>query len=70
MNLININLLICLVECVPNEIEDINLKTLNMIKGMIQGHFPNISHVSGDVNLMVGNLTQERNGIIISVRSV
>lgn len=36
---------------------------------MNQRHLQNISHLSVDVNLMVGNVTQGRNGTMVNVRS-
>ena len=51
--------------CVPNKMEDLNLKVLNMINGINQ--LKVIAKVSLDVNLMVGNVTRGKNGTMITV---
>ena len=45
--------------CVPNKIEDVNLKMFNRIKGkMNQKQLQNISQVNVEVSLMVEAVTQ------------
>ena len=51
--------------CVPNKMEDLNLKVLNMINGINQ--LKVFAKVSLDVNLMVGNVTRGKNGTMITV---
>ena len=50
---------------VSNKIEDINLKVFNLIKGIIETL--KTYHLSADKNLMVGNVTRDKNRPIISV---
>ena len=48
--------------CIPNKIEDMNLKVFNIIKGINESKTP-IKHISCsvDVNLMIGNVTPDKN---------
>lgn len=44
------------------------MKVFNIIKGKInQKHLQSVFNVNEDVNLMAGNVTQNKNGIMISV---
>ena len=49
--------------------EDVNLKVFNMIAGVNKSNtlMKNIFHVTVDVNLMVENVCQSKNGIPVSV---
>ena len=53
--------------CLSNKIEEMNLKVLNTIKGIIESK-KLIKHISCvDLSLMVENLTQDKNVTMISV---
>ena len=54
-------------KCVPNKIEEVNLKVFNMIKG--KNESKTIKHTSGhkDVYVMVESVIQNKNRITISV---
>ena len=57
--------------CVPNRMEDVNLKLFNMIKGINRSKTlaKHISHASVNVNLIIGNVIRDKNGtrVIVNV---
>lgn len=53
--------------CVPSKIEDVNLKVLNMIKGINEFKYTHKTYLLWvDVTLMVGNVARDKNGTMIS----
>ena len=52
---------------VPNKIEDLNLKVLNMIKAINEIKYTRKTYLLGvDVTLMVGNVARDKNGTMIN----
>ena len=53
--------------CAPNKIKDVSSKVFNIIKGTnVSKELIKLFQVNSDVNLMVENVIQNKNGIMIS----